>query len=189
MNFRLNYCAMATCALTLFTASSAGAAVTVIGPGLSQNCYEAAEFSTDAAAGVDVCTRALNEDAMSSNDRAATYVNRGILRSRDGNTSGALSDYNKGLQISPDLAEGYVDRGTTLILMHRYEEAIVDINKGLALNAKQPHIAYYDRAMANEAMGNVKEAYYDYKQALELEPDFQLAESQLTRFKVVRKKP
>ncbi len=180
--------ALTACIAAVFASAPAGAAVTVLGPGLAQNCYEAAEYARDAAEGVITCTNALQQGTLSVSDKAATYINRGILRSRASDTHGALDDYNRGLGIDPELAEGYVDRGTTLILLRRYEEAIADINHGIALNAKQPHIAYYDRAMANEALGNVKEAYYDYKQALTLEPDFALAEAQLARFKVVRKK-
>ena len=72
-------------------------------------------------------------------------------------------------------------------MLKRYKEALVDINKGIALGAKRPHIAYYDRAIADEALGDIRGAYEDYKKAVELEPDFALATEQLPRFKVVRK--
>jgi tetratricopeptide (TPR) repeat protein len=83
--------------------------------------------------------------------------------------------------------EGYVDRGATYIALQRYQDALNDINKGLELGAKKPHIAYYDRAIAQEALGNIRAAYQDYKKAVEIEPDFALATEQLSRFKVVRK--
>jgi len=86
-----------------------------------------------------------------------------------------------------DLAEGYVDRGATLIAQKRYADAIKDINKGIALGAKQPHIAYFDRAIADEALGNLQAAYDDYRQALTLAPNFTLASDELKRFKVIEK--
>jgi tetratricopeptide (TPR) repeat protein len=83
--------------------------------------------------------------------------------------------------------EGYVDRGATYIAMQRYQDALDDINRGIEMGAKKPHIAYYDRAIADEALGNIRAAYMDYKKAVEIEPNFPLATEQLSRFKVVRK--
>ena len=80
-----------------------------------------------------------------------------------------------------------MDRGAVYIVLERYSDALKDIDQGLAVGAKKPHIAYYDRAIVDEAMGDVRGAYLDYKKALELQPDFALASEQLTRFKVVRK--
>ena len=55
------------------------------------------------------------------------------------------------------------------------------------MGANRPQIAYADRGLAHEALGNVRAAYEDYKKAAEIEPDFALtASSQLARFKVVR---
>ena len=83
--------------------------------------------------------------------------------------------------------EGYIDRGATYLAMQRYQDALEDINKGIEMGSNKPHIAYYDRAIAHEALGNVRAAYQDYKKAVEIEPDFALASEQLSRFKVVRK--
>ncbi|HEX3944381.1 MAG TPA: hypothetical protein VHW69_09870, partial [Rhizomicrobium sp.] len=62
-----------------------------------------------------------------------------------------------------------------------------DINRGIEMGSNKPHIAYYDRAIADEALGNVRAAYQDYRKAVEIEPNFALASEQLSRFKVVRK--
>jgi len=179
--------AAAIAAIGIATSLPASAAVTVLGQGIAQNCYRAAEFNTDADAGIADCTTALNEEALTQTDRAATYVNRGILRARNGDADAALADYDNGLRINPQLAEGYVDRGATYIAMKRYQDALTDIDKGLSLGTKKAYIAYYDRAIAREALGDIKGAYEDYKQAVELAPDFALAIQQLKRFKVVRK--
>lgn len=170
-----------------WTALPASAAITVMGKGLAESCFHAAEFGTDADDGVDTCTRALHDQPLSVTDRASTHVNRGILRARANDPEGALRDYDTGLRLKPDLAEAYVDRGAALLLLKRYKQAIADIDKGLSMDVKRPHIAYYDRAIANEALGDVRAAYEDYKKAVELAPDFALAIQQLRRFKVVRK--
>lgn len=170
-----------------FAALPAAAAVTVMGTGLAQSCYQAAEFNGDAKDGINACNTALSEQALTLQDRASTYVNRGILRARIDDTAGALSDYDTALRLKPDLAEGYIDRGANFISLKRYQAALDDLNKGLTLGANEPHIAYYDRAIVHESLGNIRAAYEDYKKAVELQPDFALAIKQLQRFKVVRK--
>lgn len=80
-----------------------------------------------------------------------------------------------------------MDRGAALIALKEYDAAIKDIDKGLSLGAKQPEVAYYDRAMANEAIGDIPGAYKDYQQSLAAQPDFTPASDELKRFKVVRK--
>lgn len=168
-------------------AAPAGAAVSVLNGTLANSCYQAAEFGGSSIEGERLCTLALQETALSARDRAATYINLGIVRSRNGDSEGALDSYNRGLDIDPSLGEGYVDRGAVQILLKNYQAAIADITKGLELNANKPEIAYYDRAIANEAVGNIRDAYIDYKKAVELRPDFALANDQLSRFKVVRR--
>ena len=77
-----------------------------------------------------------------------------------------------------------------MIIYHRYDDALHDIDKGLGLGAKKPEIAYYDRAIADEALGDIRGAYEDYKKAVEIDPTFTLASDQLARFKViVQKRP
>jgi tetratricopeptide (TPR) repeat protein len=173
-------------AVCAFTVGGAQAAVTVIGPGPANLCYEAADSGRTTHEGIGFCNEAL-AGILSTTDRAATYINRGVLELNVAKTNAAQDDFNAGIEINPDLAEGYVDRGATYIAQRRYADAIKDINKGLALGAKQPHIAYFDRAIADEGLGNLQAAYEDYRQALVIDPDFTMASDELKRFKVVEK--
>jgi tetratricopeptide (TPR) repeat protein len=166
----------------------AEAAVTVLGNGLAQTCYEAAEFGGSANDGIAACSQALEQMALPVRDRAATLVNRGILYSRIEEPQLAIADYDKGIELAPTLGEAYVDRGAAYIVLQRYDEAVQDIDKGIALGANRLQIAYYDRGLAHEALGNVRGAYEDYKKATEIEPNFQLATAQLARFKVIRQR-
>src|ERR1700743_1892414 len=84
--------------LSLF-ALPANAAISVLGSSISQACYQAAEYGSDLPAGIQTCTQALQQTPMSNHDRAATMINRGIIRSRSEDASGALDDYNKGLAL------------------------------------------------------------------------------------------
>jgi tetratricopeptide (TPR) repeat protein len=168
------------------SAHDAGAAVTVLGNGLPASCFQIAEFGGDAEEGIQTCTTALESAAMSTTDRAATYVNRGILKSRRDDLQGAMTDYEAGMKLNAKMGEAYVNRGATLISLRRYQEALSDISRGIALGSKKPEIAYYDRAIAREALGDIRGAYEDFKKALEIQPDFERASLQLQRFHVVR---
>ena len=172
----------------IMLSASADAAISVLGNGPSLTCFQYAEFSSNPADGIETCTFALEETALTPHDRAATLVNRGILRSRLADAQGALRDYDDGLRMDPTLGEGYVDRGAAKIVLKNFDDALADINKGIALNANRLEIAYYDRAIIDEAQGNIKDAYADYKKAVELEPNFALANEQLMRFRVILRK-
>lgn len=173
-------------AIAALAGSDADAAITVFGPGPAQLCYQGADDGGDAMFYITYCDEAL-AGVLTTRDRAATFINRGVLKLSLSHSADALTDFNSGLGIDPDLAEGYVDRGASLIAQKQFTAAIRDIDKGLSLGAKKPQIAYYDRAMADEAVGDIPGAYKDYQQSLAAQPDFAPATKQLKRFKVVQK--
>ena len=166
--------------------SGAQAAETVIGGGVAQSCYEGADKGLSPHDYIPLCNMALTS-ILTPRDRAATLVNRGILKLANKDARGSFADFNAGLSIRSDMAEGYVDRGASLIMMKRYDEALAEITKGIAMNAKRPQLAYYDRGLANEALGNVQAAYEDYKQAQLIDPYFEEPGNELKRFHVTVK--
>jgi tetratricopeptide (TPR) repeat protein len=168
----------------LLIAAGARASVTVLGPGPAAECYEAAEFGGDAKEAIPVCSFAL-QTVLSTADRAATYINRGVLRLGIKENDDAITDMDAGIALLPDSGDAYVDRGAVLIALGRYDEALAALNKGLTLTPRRPQVAYYDRAILLEKTGDIRGAYDDYKKALDLEPDFKPAAEELKRFKVV----
>ena len=173
-------------AATSMTSPVLAGAVTVLGPGPAQTCYLAADQGLPAGDYLQYCNMAL-AGTLTDRDRAATFVNRGVLKLTMNEANGAQDDFNAGLAINDQMGEAYVDRGVTLIIQKRFADAITDIDKGIALGSKEAHVAYFDRAMANESLGNVQAAYGDYRQALVIEPNFTRASDELKRFKVVPK--
>ena len=172
----------------LLNPSGAHAAISVIGGGMAHSCFVAAD-SAPTLAGEATCTTALDDISMSLRDRAATYVNRGVVRTGIRRFEAALSDYNQAIAIgghlSPvDLGVTYVDRASVLNATGRYAQAIEDANKGLSFGTPRPEIAYYNRALAEDYLGNFKAAYHDYRQALTVAPNFVPAAEQLKRFRV-----
>lgn len=172
---------------TALSGTAAFSAETVIGGGNAQSCYEGADKGLSPHEYIPLCNAALS-DVLSTSDRAATLINRGILKLANMQATGSLADFDAGLAIRGDMAEGYVDRGASLIMLKRYDEALADISKGISMNARRPQLAFYDRGLANEALGNIQAAYEDYKQAQTIDPEFVEPANELKRFHVTVKK-
>lgn len=176
-----------TTAALLAAAAPAGAAVTVIGSSAARMCYEAADSplspSRDA---LEHCDMALGGEALARNDIVATYVNRGILRSRMGDTRGALRDFDEALALDPNQPEAYLNKGVVLIRQDSANAALPLFTMALEKKTRRPALAYYARGMAYEDLGNIKLAYADYKRAMEADPKWDQPRNDLARF-VVRK--
>lgn len=165
------------------TTSQSQAVTIVIGGGLATECYATAEYG-DAFTAFDICTRALANQALSVRDRAATYVNRSVIRLRVRDFSGAIADCDQSIQRWPQLSEPYVNRGAALINMERPADALRDLDTAINMGLEKVHLAYYNRGLAKEKMNDARGAYADYRKALELDPTFTLANEQLQRFLV-----
>jgi tetratricopeptide (TPR) repeat protein len=164
----------------------AQAATTVLGNGLAGFCSQAAKAGEDDQPSLEVCTLALETESMSRRDRAGTYVNRGVIKMRRQEYAAAHADFNLAIRLQPEMGEAYVNRGGALVGQKRYMEALVDIDRGLSLGSEEPEKAYYNRALANEGLDDIKAAYFDYLRAIELKPDWDIPKRELTRFSVVR---
>lgn len=179
-------CAVILGAALLFVPARAHALVTVIGEGLAHDCFLIAKAGNDPLKGIATCDEALAEEALDPGQRAGTYINRAVMKVALGHVDDAMRDYNDGIAIKPDLGDGYVDRGAALIHLKRYDEAMADINKGMGLGLSYEHVGYYNRGVAEFYLGKITESYYDYKKALEIEPNFTPAAEQLKNFVVTK---
>jgi tetratricopeptide (TPR) repeat protein len=172
-------------AMLAWTRAEAQTTVSV-GSGFAHNCFIYAKAATDPTDGVEVCNQAILRETLSRKDRAATYDNRGVMLDQMSKTEKAASDFHAAIALDPNLGDPYVNLGSMLIKQNQYPEALDQINKGIELGVSFPQIGYYDRAVVQQLMGHYKEAYYDYKKALELEPNFTQASERLKDFVVTR---
>lgn len=170
-----------------WASSAAGGAVTVIGGGQARECSAAALNGESAIRFEAMCTQALETELMSLRDRAGTYVNRGILKLRRHEFASAQYDFNRAIETKPDLGEAYVNRGAAAVGAKRYADGLADLNKALELGVEEPEKAYYNRALAFEGLDDLKAAYFDYKKAVELKPDWDMPAKELARFTVERR--
>jgi tetratricopeptide (TPR) repeat protein len=185
IRFRLGISAIAA-AIAASAAAPAQGAVTVVGGGLARGCYEAVEYArVSTSDAIEVCDLALEQEVLTRRNRAATYTNRGILFMRDGRNERALADYKKSLSLMP-LLETKVNLGAALYGLKRYTEALEVLNEGVTTEEPNARATgFYNRALTYEKLGNVQAAYEDFRAALQVKPDFEAAQKQLTRFTVV----
>ena len=165
---------------------AAGASTLVLGGGAAKDCSIAAIDGRSDRKSVLTCTTALETENLNFRDRARTHVNRGVLQMRQRAFSTARADFDAATRIDPDLGEAWVNRGASYVGEARYGDAVGEIDKGLALGVKDPEKAWFNRAMANEGLGDLKAAYQDYSKAAELDPAWDAPKKELMRFSVKR---
>lgn len=178
---------LAAAAVLGLGAGSANAAISVLGGGQAQECFQAAKADKSDNASLDTCNLALDTEMLSPQDRGGTLINRGVMRLRRGEYEAAHADFNAGIGLIPDVGEGWINRGAMFIGERRYKEALADIDKALALGLHEPAKAYYNRAIAYEGLDDETQAYLDYQQALVLNPGWELPQHELLRFTVTRR--
>lgn len=133
---------------------------------------------------VQICTLAIEDRTTLPYDLAASYNNRGVLLSAQGKLQEALADFDAAIAVQQDLAAAYVNRGYTLVALERWEESIESFSRGIELGAPEPARAHFNRGIAYEEVGRIREAYYDYKLASELNPEWEDPQRELSRFTV-----
>ncbi len=167
----------------------ASGSVTVFGNGEAQTCAQAARMVSEGRApppqAIEACTLALDFEALPLRDLAGTHVNRGVLLLARAAYADAKQDFDAAVALGPGIGESYTDRGAAQVGLGHYAEAIADIDKGLRLVTDEPEKAYFNRALADEGLDDLKSAYYDYLHASQLKPDWPKPREELARFTVV----
>jgi len=194
---KVQLAAAATLAALFLAGPAFADAVVVLGDGPERMCYFSAKTGLDSMGGLDHCNAALNTPLV-QHDRAATYVNRGVIEHKLGRIDAAMADYNECLRMIPDQPDAYINRGVAWMSENKYDMALADIEKGIALGPSEPALALFDRAIAYEHLAAavpegtqrqayLQKAYADYQLAAQQAPGFTAASNALARFRVVPK--
>jgi tetratricopeptide (TPR) repeat protein len=169
---------------TLFTAAVAGlAGVTAmmpaaagtfsVGNSFARDCWQAAEARDHDTNAIYHCNLALDQEGLDSADR---------------NYSSAERDFRRAMATDDANPEAYLNMAIAHLQRNEADTSVMPmIEKALALNTKEQALAYYSRGVLHERNGNIRQAYYDYKKAHELAPDWDEPTRDLERYQVVRK--
>lgn len=175
-------CAMFLWAGAAHAQSRASGGNVVLGTTEAAACATAAANSDASPVALRRCDTALSDRNLDNNRRLATLVNRGALYALQQDHQAALADFDAAIALDPRAPQPYFNRGTTLIILGRPGEAVAAFTEALGLGVREPFKAYYNRAAAREALGDIRGAYEDYSTALQIEPDWGPANAELARF-------
>lgn len=170
--------ARARCAAFFLKAVVTIFVVAVCAAGLRAQTGETADVYLNSAVGRlrnGELERALGDlnKAIELNPRSAVaFLLRGNLRERSKDAAGALSDYDRAIELAPDapgMEAGYNNRSVMRVAAGDIAGALDDINKAIKLN---PQVAAFfnHRAVVKIQKGDEESAAADYEKALRLDP-------------------
>jgi len=149
-------------------------------------CSDFAAAGNSSEAAIARCTRALREEQGNRTNLIVTHMNRGNLYIARREPQAALADFEAAIALDESNAEARLNLGVALVMLEQYGPAIVAFTQSLSLGVSEPHKAYYSRAAAREALGDLRGALEDYTTALQIRPDWGMADAEMQRLARVR---
>lgn len=171
----------------IVASSPASAGSVSIGNSTARDCYEAAIARSADRNSFYHCNLALDQEALTTQDRAATLVNRGVLYLRGRQYRSAGRDFDAALKADANNAEAWLNLAIASLQQGGGGDTLPMIEKSLALNTARPALAYYSRSIAHERQGNIRAAYNDLRRAVELAPKWSAPAEDLKRYQVRRR--
>jgi tetratricopeptide (TPR) repeat protein len=97
------------------------------------------------------------------------HIQRGIANVGEGRYHDALVEYNRAIELAPDVGHTYSLRGVVYENLQQYDRALADHNQAIDRDPDNA-VAHYNRGVAQERLGNVTAALDDYSRAIALDP-------------------
>lgn len=154
----------------------------VFGAPHTSRCRQAVAAGVSDDAALQDCDIAIRDEGVNGSAGIGLITNRGILHMRRREGEAAVMDFDTVISRDPRNAEAYLNKGAALVMLKKPGPAVAAITTALSYGVAEPYKAYFNRAAAREAMGDVRGAYEDYNTALTIRPDWGAAEAELARF-------
>ncbi len=103
-------------------------------------------------------------------ENAEFYFKRAFKKGEVGDSYGAISDYNKAIEINPKYYDAYINRGNQKKALKDYEGAIKDFNRAIIINPDDS-FAYYNRARAKWFLKDNYGAISDFNKVISIDPN------------------
>lgn len=172
-----------TALVALVATSAANSAIHVTGNSSAQICFASAAQQSTSRADLRPCNFALDREALTRDDRIATYVNRGIIYFHRAQYNLALADFDRALGMDAEQPEAMLNKAITLLRRDENgRSALPYFTRALDLGTDQPAVAHYGRGLAHQLTGDLNSAYIDILTASELAPDWEAPRNDLTNF-------
>ncbi len=102
-------------------------------------------------------------------DSAAIYFRLGIVHAKMKDFRASVADFNKAIDLNPELVEAWINRGTSYYYLDELSAAESDLRKALQLSPEEGH-AYNTLGMIETKRGNLDLAITYVNSALGFEP-------------------
>ena len=83
----------------------------------------------------------------------------------------ALSDYNRAIELDPEIPELYQNRGNVYFFQHEYNKAIDDYNIAIILGLHEPEV-FSNRGNCYRELQKYNLAFADYEESISINPRF-----------------
>jgi tetratricopeptide (TPR) repeat protein len=122
---------------------------------------------------------ALYDEALATPDvskfvQASIYSDRGVAKWRMHQSKEAIDDFNKAIELSPEIATAYNNRGNVLMDLGHPDEALKDFDRAIALSSNYG-VAYTNEGNAYAAMHQYDSAFRSFRKAVALQPQSAVA--------------
>lgn len=105
-------------------------------------------------------------ESINIRETATAYLERGNAHSSKGSGQQALADWNRAIQLDPNLAAAYAARGTYYRVSGDLSRAMADLERSLQI---APSVdAFYQRGQVYDALGQHQQAINDYTDAINI---------------------
>jgi tetratricopeptide (TPR) repeat protein len=177
--------ALAALALGVPAGAAKAGIVTFGNNSLAGDCFGFAERRDSHPDALTICSRALQLEPLDEQNRAATFVNRGVLRMIHKHYSAAERDFDSALAIDAAQSDAWLNKGFLRLRTGDGSAALPYLEQAMKLRMRRPALAYFARGIAYELSGDVRAAYADLNRARDMEPGWAMPAEALARYQVV----
>jgi tetratricopeptide (TPR) repeat protein len=174
----------AVAAIAVLAGAPAGSKTTSYNRELTNACYQWADLRIGQAGAISDCSQALAREAVTTSDRVATLVNRGIVLMSADDPQRALRDFDEALSLDSSQGEAWLGKALLSWQSGNSQEAKALADRALRSGVRRPALAFFVRGISNEKLGDVKSAYRDLLHARRLEPKWSWPREELQRYHV-----
>lgn len=139
--------------------------------------------SGDGLAAIANYTKAIDLGTLPEEMKVRVHYNRALAEAATGNKMAAELDYSRAIELAPNYAPAWHNRANLERERRDYPTAIRDYGEAMArLDGDKRKFPLLGRALAYERSGNLQAAVADLREALAIDPQFQMARTRLDEF-------
>ena len=181
---RTQFLSLVALTLGVTGAATAQQSTIVVGQSAAASCYQNAVHGRGDQMALRDCDTAISNHRTSRMDRKKSYVNRAVILLRMNRPEQALADLEAATRLRFEAPEVYLNYSAAYIRLGQNREAITAATQAIELGFERPQQAYFNRAIAQENIGNLEAALADFERAAELAPDWAAPRRELERFSI-----